>query len=159
MDKPIVYFLVGVPGQGKTTYINNNLLSTGDFFIASSDDIIIEKGNELGLSYNDAYNKFIFSDIENELYEKIKIAVSEKKNIIVDRTNLTMGGRGKILKLITSDYYKVAILFMYNRTKIAENLKKREAETGKYIKPLIVEKMLSSFDSPTRSEFDKIIVI
>jgi len=159
--RPVVYFLVGPPGVGKSTYLNNTLLPSGDYYVASTDNIIESRGKELGMNYTEAFNHFkdVFkSVIEKSFIQGIMQAINERQDVIVDRTNMTDKGRYKILRLFPADYLKIAIVFNFSdMEKLQNQLKKREKEEGKVISDSIVYKMIKSYVEPTVREFDQVI--
>jgi len=156
--QPVVYFLIGCPGSGKSTYVKEVLMPSGDYFVASSDDIITKKGAHIGMNYNKAFNHFNFKDIEKEFRTNINKAINERLDIIIDRTNMNDKGRYKLLRLFPKDYIKIAIVFDFKDTeKIKTQLAKREKEEGKYISDVILYKMIKSYVEPTSNEFDQII--
>lgn len=158
--RPVVYMLIGPPGIGKSTYIKETLLPYGEYTVVSTDDIFEEKGKKLGLSYNEAFIEFDFKEVEKEFFVKLKIAITERQDIIVDRTNMGLKVRRKVLNLFPKEYIKIGILFDFsNREKLDAQLSKRLSETGKYISKKTVDRMLESYKEPTLDEFDQIIKI
>lgn len=158
--RPVVYMLIGPPGIGKSTYIKETLLPYGEYTVVSTDDIFEEKGKKLGLSYNEAFIEFDFKEVEKEFFVKLKIAITERQDIIIDRTNMALKFRRKVLNLFPKEYIKIGILFDFsNREKLDAQLSKRLSETGKYISKKTVDRMLESYKEPTLDEFDQIIKI
>jgi len=159
--KPVVYFLVGPPGIGKSTYVKNVLLPNGDYHVASTDDILTKKGKEIGLNYNQAFDHFDFKDfkdIEKIFRFGIMRAINERLDIVIDRTNMTLKGRNKLLRLFPDDYIKIAVVFDFsNAEKLKAQLAKREKEEGKVISDSVMYKMIKSYVEPTNKEFDQII--
>lgn len=156
--KPVVYFLIGPPGVGKSTYIEDILLPIGRYTIVSTDNIIVEKGKELNLNYNQAYRHFNFKDIEKEFYDKLKLAIVERNDIIIDKCNLSPKVRKRILRLLTDDYIKIAIIFDFSDVEmIMKRLYKRAIEEDKYISKRTFEDMLKSYVEPTLEDFNQII--
>jgi len=156
--RPIIYFLIGPPGIGKSTYTRTMLLPNGEYIVVSTDNLIMEKAKPLNLSYNEAFNTFDFKEIEKEFFAKIKLAIVEREDIIVDRTNLTHKGRNRVLRLLPEDYIKIAVVFDFSdREKLDAQLKKRAIEENKYVSKRIVDDMIKSYVEPTLKEFDQII--
>lgn len=158
--RPVVYMLIGPPGVGKSTYMKEMLIPNGEYTIVSTDDLFEEKGKKIGLSYNEAFSEFDFKEVEKEFFINLKVAISERQDIIVDRTNMTVKGRRKVLHLLPKDYIKIGIVFDFsNRAKLDAQLDKRLSETGKYISKKTVDRMIESYKEPTLNEFDQIIKI
>lgn len=103
------YFITGPSGSGKTT-LRNVINEDGNFVIASSDDYLMEKAQEHGMSYQEAYGKFL-EDSEKNFRSIIEKAISENKDIIIDRTLLTVGKRAGLMSMFSSsDYEKIALM-------------------------------------------------
>jgi predicted kinase len=158
--RPVVYMLIGPPGIGKSTYIKEMLLPNGEYTVVSTDNLLEEKGKKIGLSYNEAFNEFNFKEIEKEFFINLKIAINERQDIVVDRTNMSKKGRRRVLNLFPKDYLKIGILFDFsNRAKLDTQLNKRLSETGKHISKKTVDRMIESYKEPTLEEFDYITKI
>lgn len=103
------YFITGPSGSGKTT-LRNVINEDGNFVIASSDDYLMEKAQEHGMSYQEAYGKFL-EDSEKNFRSTIERAISENRDIIIDRTLLTVGKRAGLLTMFRdADYEKIALM-------------------------------------------------
>ena len=70
---------------------------------------------------------------------------------------MTIAGRNKILKRLSKNYTTKAVVFNVSRAELSKRLKKRELETGKRVGEDVVDRMLDSYQKPTRNEFDEII--
>lgn len=72
--------LVGLPGSGKTTYVNN-INSDNKFHIASTDNLIEQYANENGLTYTEAWNMLSVNlkTIEEKMFSEFMEAVKAKK--------------------------------------------------------------------------------
>lgn len=157
---PVVYYLIGPMGVGKSTYVDKILLPNGDYHIASTDNLFEEKGKAVGLNYTEAFKKFSFKEVEKEFLLKLKFAINERRDIIVDRTNMSTKSRFKTLRLFPEDYKKIAIVFEFSdRNRLDAQLAKREIETGKVISKSILDSKIKEYQAPTSDEFDQIIIV
>jgi len=99
---PGIIISVGLPCSGKSTSIRNK-----DITIISRDKYIEEIGR--GNTYNEKWSSLTVEEQKNIdiLYMKdFQDAVRERKNIIIDMTNLSIKSRKKFMS-IKSDYFKV----------------------------------------------------
>lgn len=150
--------LVGVPGSGKSTYVNNNY-NPDEYIIISRDNIVDEIRTGYGYSYSESFADNNFQKIvTDELNKRIESAMNSSMNIIVDMTNMSKKSRSKFINLC-NDFYRVCVLFNINREEVISRLNKREIETGKYISETVLDMMYSSYQEPDNSEFDEIIYI
>lgn len=91
--KKNLFVLCGLPGSGKSTYASKTFNTSNDIII-SRDKIrfsLLKDNDEYFSKEDEVYNKFI-NDINFYLSEK-----SNKKNIIVDQTNLNLCARYRLL--------------------------------------------------------------
>ena len=151
--------LVGIPGIGKSTWIEKN--KKGDVVI-SRDTKVLEYGKEKygeNLNYSEIFKKLTNKDhkeIDSQLLEDFQAAYKLKKNIIIDMTNTSKKARRKWVNTIPKEYKKEAIVFITSLKQIKQNLLKREKETGKWIPEEVIERMMKTFLIPTYEEFEEI---
>jgi heterogeneous nuclear ribonucleoprotein U-like protein 1 len=148
-----IYMLIGVPGSGKSTYVNNHQW-TKDCDYISSDHYIEEYAKKVGKTYSEVFADYIQTAIQlmNADAEKAKQAGHD---IIWDQTNTSAKARANRLRMFP-DYYKVAIVFP---TPEPEELERRLASRpGKTIPPDIIKSMIANLQLPTEDEgFDRVI--
>lgn len=150
--------LVGLPGSGKTTYVNNFLKSHPDYVVLSSDSVIERLAKDVGMVYNDAAYNLFRDAAEKEYKVNVGEAINKKLNIIVDRTNQTVAARRKILGRLPKSYKKTAVLFDVSREELNKRLLKRELETGKHIPQHALDEMIGFYVCPSTEEgFNEII--
>ncbi len=154
---PQIIVLIGLPGSGKSTFINNYRLNRHGI-IASTDNIIEEKAKEMGLSYSEAFNKIDFSLIEKQMRDQIIKAGKLRKNIIIDQTNMSNKSRQSKMNLVPSIYDRYAIVFSPDLNTLNKRLEKREKETGKKIPQNVIDSMRSNYVPPSEVEKFKDII-
>lgn len=148
-----IVILIGLPGSGKTTIRNELLASGDDYEVLSSDDIIMEIGK--GETYNEKFNSVKGRDVDGILDKRFRKAVSDGKNIIVDRTNLSRKSRKRFLGQVPKEYEKKAIVCLTGQKELAKRNEERETE-GKYIGTDVFHRMMKQFYSPLFDEFNLI---
>ena len=154
---PQIILLVGLPGSGKSTFVNNYRLKKHGI-IASTDNIIEEKAKEQGLTYSQIFHKLDFKEIERQMKDDIRKAVAEKQNIIVDQTNMSDKSRASKMGLVPKSYDKYAIVFWPDIKTVYKRLEKREKETGKSIPQKVIDSMLANFVPPSEKEGFKSVI-
>lgn len=148
-----LYMLIGVPGSGKTTWLNQKYdISLGDF-IVGSDYIIQEVADQFDISYNEAFPHLI-KFAEHMMYKEINNAKMQDANIYWDQTNTSRKTRAEKIAKIPESYHKVAVYF-----KTPDDLEERLASRiGKTIPEHVVKSMIDKLEEPTHDEgFDEII--
>lgn len=95
IEMPEIIYLIGPPGCGKSTYTENRIKNFSDknYVNISSDNIIEEYMKIHNVSYNKAIMSMKQHITYNLLANNMMNAVNDKRNIIVDRTNLTIYGK------------------------------------------------------------------
>lgn len=154
-----VIMLIGVPGCGKSTFSSSLISkdSKNKFLIASTDEFFENKAIEDGITYNNAMKKYNFKDAEKLYKEKIKIAIDNNFCLILDQTNCSIKSRGKKLRSIPNDYYKIAVFFHINQKTLEKRLQARLDSTGKFISESVIKSMQENLSNPTFNEgFDSI---
>ena len=157
---PQIILLVGLPGSGKSTFVNNYRLKK-HAFVASTDNIIEEYAKAHGMDYNEAFKKLDFKkDVESKMKIQIRQAANKGENIIIDQTNMTDKSRQSKMSMVPKHYERYAIVLWPPIEVVRERLLKREKETGKSIPETVIQRMLSSYIPPDfREGFKDIIFV
>lgn len=156
-SNPQIILLVGLPGSGKSTFVNNYRLKKHGI-IASTDNIIEQKAKEAGTTYNEIFHKLDFKQVERQMKDDIKKAVEQKENIIVDQTNMSSKARSSKLNLVPPSYDRYAIVFWPDIKIVNQRLEKRKKDTGKSIPKKVIDSMLAYYVPPSEKEGFKSII-
>ena len=170
MNPVEITVMVGVSGSGKSTYIEKNLAGTT---VCSTDVYIEQHGKDYGFdNYTDAFEHVqltdMFSTYNSLFFYDMHKNIIEGNNFIVDRTNLTVFSRKKLIsylktRAIGEEKIPVkikCIVFNIFQHKVLENLQHRKEKTGKTIPEHVIEGQFTSFEQPTMDEgFDEIIEV
>ena len=154
--KPKVILLIGPPLSGKDTYLKSKDFS--DFTMISRDDILMSLHDTN--DYSEAFHKVDHKLVDRLLNQKIQDCIDNKKNVIINMTNLTKRGRNRHLsKFPNSDYEKIAVVFpKLDITEYINRNLKRKNEENKIIPLNVIESMIDNWEDVTPDEgFDQII--
>lgn len=146
-----IHILVGLPASGKSTWRAQHIKTNPDAVTVSTDDMIEEYAAEKGLTYTEAFSKVDFKSLNTRFKYAIKEAVSAGKDLIVDRTNMTVKGRRELMRL-AEGYEAHAVVFVVPDDVLKARLKARAESTGKYISPMVINSMAKSYVAPSRDE-------
>jgi len=142
-----IYMLVGVPGSGKSTWVENQNWSKSCVYL-SSDKFIEDYAASVGKTYNEVFNEYVKTATQLLNKRAITTNVAET-DAIWDQTNLTVKSRASKLKLFPC-YKKIAVVF---KTPDAEELARRLASRpGKNISDAVMASMTNIFQMPTEEE-------
>jgi predicted kinase len=147
--------LIGVPGSGKSTWVKENCDPLA-FNLISSDNFIEEAAKKDGVTYNEAFQKYIKKATE-DMNKMAKYAFDNDRNVVWDQTNLTIKSRKAKLAMVPSHYKKTAVFFT---TPAADEHKRRlDSRPGKTIPYHILKNMAETMDPPSYQEgWDNIIL-
>lgn len=142
--------MIGAQGSGKSTHAAQ---ITG-YEVISRDKC----AEELFGDYSKLSNEQIFDDSVDKLFnEKVLNAINKRKNILIDKTNMTNKvQRATIAQASPKIYNRSCVVFLKDFDNLKEDLLERENKTGKVIHPLDVKKTILNFSTPTYSVFDNI---
>jgi predicted kinase len=162
----IALIMVGLPGSGKSTILNDGDFLLSQFgmqfnptMILSSDDYIEARAKEEGKTYTEVFEKYV-KDAEGVIKEKLKESIDNGYNIIWDQTNLRSKKRKMIMDSIPNDYRKVIVEFEVPFDVIVNRVKVRGDATGKHIGYGILKSMWDSRERVSPDEgFDEIVII
>lgn len=144
-----VIVLVGLPCSGKSTvreeYPNHEVISR--------DDIIEEIGE--GSNYSEKWNSVDQKEVDKLLIKRKKDLISQKKDVIIDMTNLTRKSRRKRLSMFPASYKRKAIVCLTGLKEIKRRNEARRKE-GKFINWDVFERMMKTTYPPLFDEFEHI---
>lgn len=148
METPkLVTIMCGVPGSGKSTYIENNL---ADSFVVSRDDCLMSLEPEL--SYSEAWSKVDQKEVDKLVQKQFKEA-KQHDNVVVDMTHMSKKSRRRSLSHFGKEYRKECVLILQSLPDVYLTNKER---CGKIIEKEVVDRMVKSFYPPMLDEFDDI---
>jgi len=149
-----LYVTIGVPGSGKTTWIQNQEWAS-DCVLISTDEFVEDYAKQCGLTYSEVFDEYMSRAIELML-NKVVWARDNDKDIIWDQTSCSIATRAKKIRML-SDYYKIAVVF---QTPSTNELKQRLASRpGKNVPWEVVSDMAQKLEvePPSKEEgFDEI---
>jgi predicted kinase len=142
-----LYVLVGVPGSGKSTWVQNQDWAQECVYI-STDQYVEDWAKEQGKTYSDVFDEYM-----PEAVAKMAIAVVDArdagKDIIWDQTSTTVKSRERKFRMLP-DYYAIAVVFP---TPEREELNQRLASrVGKHVPDNVVDSMIDNWQEPTEEE-------
>jgi predicted kinase len=150
------YMLVGLPGTGKSTWIDDHKYLFSDKYAILSTDNYIERIAELqGTTYDRAFAHNI-KDATDQMEEDAVSAFSNKTPIVIwDQTNLSVKSRAQKLRMVPLCYRKIAVVLA---APSEEELQMRlSSRVGKTIPDHVVKRMMGSFEFPaSREGFDEV---
>jgi predicted kinase len=143
--------LIGVPGSGKSTWINAQDW-VKDCVLVSTDKLIELEAGRQGKTYNDVFKDYI--DTATKLMNAdVLEAVAEGKDIIWDQTNTGRKSRKAKLAMMPG-YYKIAVMFA---TPEKEEWQRRiNSRPGKMIPEGVLKAMAMGLQLPEEGEFDEV---
>ena len=144
--------LCGIPTAGKSTFSNKSKYKK--YVRISSDDVLTAIAKEKGSTYNAVFQKNIKFALKT-MDKVLRNAIEDGKDILWDQTNLTAQQRMGKLRLIPSEYTKIAVWFAIP---LQEALQRNTQREGKVIPPDVLERMYREFEIPSLKEgFDQVI--
>ena len=146
-----MYVVIGAPGCGKSTYIQNHLKENE--LVISRDKIRFGMLND-----NDEY----FSkekEVYNEFIKQIDAAIAANATFYVDQTSLNAAARNKLFSRLKKKPDKV--IGIYFTTSLDIILQRNAQRTGRALVPEdAVINMFNSLTKPTLEEgFDEILEV
>ena len=159
---------IGVSGSGKSTEIFSKY---PEAYVCSTDKYVDQYAKDRELDYSDAFDKIqeenLFKDFTRLFYIDIENCIKNNVDFVIDRTNLTIGFRQKLIgdiKILADKYDKkvnlVGLFFDIPKDIVKERLADRFTKTRKSIPEDVIENQFNAFETPTVDEgFDNLEVI
>ena len=152
---PKCYQLVGVPGSGKSTWVDKQAWAFSCAHV-STDKWVEIYAKEVGRTYSEVFADFMPTAVD--LMAKEVVAAREmKRDIIWDQTSTTIASRAKKFRMLP-DYDHVAVVFQ--TPEHTELMRRLFSRPGKEIPDHVISSMIASFEMPTEDEgFKEIIYV
>jgi predicted kinase len=141
------YQLIGVPGSGKSTWID-----TQDWALScakvSTDKWVEIYAKEVGKTYSEVFTDFMPTAVD--LMAKEVVAAREMgRDIIWDQTSVSVKSRKRKFQMLP-DYQHIAVVFTTPEHK--ELMRRLMNRPGKDIPDHVIASMIASFEMPTLDE-------
>lgn len=147
-----VYVLVGVPGSGKSTWIQNQDWAQ-DCVVVSTDAFVEQEAQRQGRTYNEVFDDYMPTAVKL-MADQVVAARDAGKDIVWDQTSTTVASRRKKFAMLPN-YHAVAVVFPTPEP--AELERRLASRPGKSIPWNVMQGMISGLKLPTEEEgFDEI---
>ena len=144
---PKLYMLVGVPGSGKSTWVQNQNWAQDCSWI-STDDIVEQYALSVGKTYTEVFQEYM-PEAVRIMAQQVVQARERGQDIIWDQTSTSVASRRKKFQMLP-DYYAIAVVFGVPEHQ--ELLRRLASRPGKTIPEEVVQDMIARFEYPTESE-------
>lgn len=154
------YFLIGLPGVGKSTITEKILEEEKNAVYLSTDYFLEEIAKEKNINYNKAWKEF--GQDANKKFNALLKSSTNKGNVLIwDQTNIVKSARIKKLRnLKGKGYVVIALNFEIPEEEWKKRVKKRELEGGKKIPQFVMNTMSKSYQRADYDEgFDEIFLV
>ena len=144
---PKCYQLVGVPGSGKTTWVESQIWASHCVHI-STDTYVERFARRMKKPYSEVFHDVMPRCIRL-MMRTVRKAQSEQRDIIWDQTSTTVISRIKKFSALP-DYDHIAVIFSTPDIKeLDRRLKSRE---GKTVPKAVIWDMIVNLEMPTEEE-------
>jgi predicted kinase len=152
---PKLYVLVGVPGSGKSTWVDTNTFTMPCACI-STDKYVEHYANEVGKTYSEVFTEFMPNAVKL-MTDEVIVARELGRDIVWDQTSTTVKSRAKKLHMLPN-YHAIAVVFPTPEHK--ELTRRLMSRPGKEIPNHVIYSMIGSWEEPTLEEgFNEIWII
>ena len=142
-----VYMMIGIPGSGKDTWIQNNI---PDIPMLSRDVIRKEIGIE---GEKPQGNEVQENEVSNILRQRLIDLCNSQTTCVINNCNVSRKRRNEIKDIIQP--YEPKIVYVYVEAPSVEDcFNRREGQISRKV----IKRMLSSFEFPEKWEYDEIII-
>ena len=144
---PRCYQLIGVPGAGKSTWIQNQDWAK-DCAVASTDMWVELEAQRVGKTYSEVFDEYMPKAVKL-MANHVELARDKGMDIIWDQTSTTVKSRQRKFNMLP-DYEHIAVVFATPEP--AELDRRLNSRPGKNIPWNIMQGMIKHFEEPTEEE-------
>ena len=140
---PTCYQLIGVPGSGKSTWIQNQeWANVKECAIVSTDMWVELEAERVGKTYSEIFDEYMPKAVKL-MANHVELARDKGMDIIWDQTSTTLASRRRKFNMLPK-YDHIAVVF---KTPEPEELARRLASRpGKTIPEHVMRRMIEDFD-------------
>ena len=155
MEKYKLYLLMGCPGSGKSTYLNDRIKNS-DGVVISRDIIrfsLVSEDEEYFSRENEVYELFV---------KGIANALKFNKEVYADATHLNERSRAKLLRALGKNLKGVEVNVIYVRVPVEVAIQRNENRIGTraYVPRSVIRRMYSQTTMPIKEEgFEHIYIV
>ena len=144
---PRCYQLVGVPGSGKTTWVESQDWANDCAYIST--DIFVERfARRMGKTYSEVID-VVMPRCIRLMMRAVRKAQAEGRDVIWDQTSTTVVSRIRKFNALP-EYEHIAVVFQIPDG--AELARRLSSRPGKNIPDSVMKSMIYSFEMPTEEE-------
>lgn len=141
------YQLIGVPGSGKSTWIQNQDWAK-DCVVVSTDNYVEQYAQSLGKTYSEVFDEFM-PEAVNLMCQDVIVAREAGKDIIWDQTSTSVKSRKRKFNMLRN-YEHIAVVFPTPPE--AELARRLASRPGKNIPKNVMASMISNWEAPSEEE-------
>lgn len=151
--RPQLIMLCGPSCAGKSTARARFAEMLQNPLVLNTDDFIELWAQDMGSTYHAQFEQ-LFPVAERTYKELLAAALREHRNIVVDRTHVTVASRRKVLSQVPSEYFVTAVRVGRNvgLEELLRRAERRAEETGKEVPGEVIARMFREFEPPTLGE-------
>lgn len=159
MNKPHAYILIGLPACGKSTWTEQRVAAGQHYAIVSSDAYIEAMAHAEQTTYSAVFDMYV-GQADHYAQSVFDVAIEEKLNIIVDRTNVGKKSRKRWLETLRKNGYHVTAVVFRSPMNIEDLEPRLDSRVGKDIPWGVIKTMAAGLCWPTYDEgFDNVMII
>ncbi len=144
---PKCYQLIGVPGAGKSTWVNSQNWANDCAYI-STDKFVEAHARSVGKTYSEVFDEFMPHAVKL-MADEVVVAREAGKDIIWDQTSTSVKSRIRKFNMLP-DYEHIAVVFKTpDDVELARRLASRP---GKNIPDHVIRSMIKHFEMPSAEE-------
>lgn len=154
------YFLIGLPGVGKSTITDKILEEEKNAVYLSTDAFLDEISKEKGIDYNKAWKDY-GRDAEKKFSALLRSSMNKGSVLVWDQTNVVKSSRIKKLRALKEKgYVIIGLNFEISDAEWQSRLEKRESSGGKKVPRFVINNMKKTYQRAEYDEgFDEIFLI
>jgi hypothetical protein len=144
---PKAYILIGVPGSGKSTWVNNQEWKNDCAYI-STDQYVENYALREGKTYTEVFQEYMPTAVDLMAAAVVE-ARTKNQDVIWEQTSTSVESRKKKFRMLPN-YYHIAVMF---KTPAISELQQRLANRPRKTIPWeVVLNMIDQFEIPTEKE-------